>query len=31
MAQTIGSVPCERFDDLVDQSARVVQMMTGCQ
>ncbi len=31
MAQGIGRVPCERFDDLVDQSVRLVRVMTGCQ
>lgn len=31
MVQTVGSVPCERFDDLVDQSVKLVRVMTGCQ
>ncbi|MET7976299.1 DUF6192 family protein [Streptomyces mirabilis] len=31
MAQGIGSVPCEGFDDLVDQSVQLVRVMTGCQ
>lgn len=31
MVQTVGSVPCERFDDLVDRSVELVRVMTGCQ
>lgn len=31
MVQTVGSVPCERFDDLVDRSVQLVRVMTGCQ
>ncbi|MES4886204.1 DUF6192 family protein [Streptomyces sp. NPDC000349] len=31
MDEAIGSVPCERFDDLVDQSVELVRVMTGCQ
>ncbi|MCQ8835834.1 DUF6192 family protein [Streptomyces malaysiensis] len=31
MVQTVGSVPCERFDDLVDQSVKLVRVMSGCQ
>jgi hypothetical protein len=29
--QAVGSVPCEHFDDLVDQSVELVRVMTGCQ
>jgi hypothetical protein len=31
VVQTVGSVPCERFDDLVDRSVQLVRVMTGCQ
>ncbi|WP_425824853.1 DUF6192 family protein [Streptomyces fractus] len=31
MTQTIGSVPYDRFDALVDQSVELVRVMTGCQ
>ncbi|MFE1884173.1 DUF6192 family protein [Streptomyces diastatochromogenes] len=31
MVQSVGSVPCERFDDLVDRSVELVRVMTGCQ
>ncbi|MGW1365265.1 DUF6192 family protein [Streptomyces chartreusis] len=31
MAEAVGSVPCERFDEMVDQSVELVRVMTGCQ
>jgi len=31
VVQTVGSVSCERFDDLVDRSVELVGVMTGCQ
>ncbi|WP_063804140.1 DUF6192 family protein [Streptomyces roseifaciens] len=31
MSETIGSVPCERFEVLVDRSVELVRVMSGCQ
>ncbi|KJY41677.1 hypothetical protein VR41_11535 [Streptomyces sp. NRRL B-1568] len=31
MSEMTGSVPCERFEALVDRSVELVRVMTGCQ